>query len=76
MSGDLKDAVRRKGSFAQTLRAVGWAFLGLRKDAEYEKDVNQLNPVHVIIAGLVAAALFVLGIVLLVRWVVASGIAA
>jgi len=75
MSGDLKDAVRRKGSFAQTFRAVAWSFFGVRKGAEYEKDVNQLNPVHVVIAGIVAAALFVLGIVLLVRWVVTSGVA-
>ena len=76
MTGGLKDAVRRKGSFAQTLRAVAWSFFGVRKGAEYEKDVDQLNPVHVVIAGIVAAALFVLGIVWLVRWVVASGVAA
>jgi hypothetical protein len=76
MSADLKDAVRRKGAFAHTFRAVAWSFFGVRKGAEYEKDVNQLNPVHVIIAGLIAAALFVLGIVLLVRWVVTSGVAA
>jgi hypothetical protein len=76
MTGELKDALRRKGSFAQTLRAVAWSFFGVRKGAEYEKDVSQLNPVHVIVAGIVAAALFVLGIVLLVRWVVASGVAA
>jgi hypothetical protein len=76
MTGELKDAWRRKGSFAQTLRAVAWSFFGVRKGAEYEKDVSQLNPVHVIVAGIVAAALFVLGIVLLVRWVVTSGVAA
>jgi hypothetical protein len=75
MSGELKDAVRRKGSFGHTFRAVAWSFFGVRKGAEYDKDVNRLNPVHVIVAGLVAAALFVLGIVLLVRWVVASGVA-
>jgi hypothetical protein len=31
--------------------------------------------VHVIIAGLIGAALFVVALVLLVRWVVGSGIA-
>ena len=46
------------------------------KRAEYEKDVAQLNPLHVIVAGLVAAALFVLGLIVLVRWVVGSGVAA
>jgi hypothetical protein len=75
MTGDLKDAVRRKGSFAQTFRAVAWSFFGVRKGSEYEKDVSQLNPVHVIAAGIVAAALFVLGLVLLVKWVIGSGVA-
>ena len=75
MNGELKDAVRRKGSFAHTLRAVAWSFFGVRKGSEYEKDVSQLNPLHVIVAGLVAAALFVLGLVLLVKWVIGSGVA-
>jgi hypothetical protein len=72
----LKDAVRRKGSFGQTLEAVLWSFFGVRKGSEYEKDVSQLNPVHVIVAGVIAAALFVVGLVLLVKWVVGSGVAA
>ena len=56
----LRDAVARKGSFLQTMRAVAWSFFGVRKAAGYEKDVSQLNPVHVIIAGVAGAALFVL----------------
>ena len=77
MSGDgLKDAVQRKGSFSQTLRAVGWSFFGVRRSAEHEKDVAQLNPLHVIVAGLIAAAVFILTLVLLVRWVLSSGVAA
>lgn len=72
----LRDAVRRKGSFAQTLRAVAWSFFGVRKSSEHAKDVSQLNPVHVIIAGLIGAALFILILVLLVRWVLSSGVAA
>lgn len=71
----LKEAVGRKGSFAQTFKAVAWSFFGVRKSSEYEKDVSQLNPVHVIIAGIVAAALFVVGLLVLVRWVVGSGVA-
>jgi hypothetical protein len=74
--GGLRDAVRRKGSFWQTLRAVGWSFFGVRKSAEHAKDVSQLNPLHVVIAGVIGAALFVLILVLLVRWVLSSGVAA
>jgi hypothetical protein len=76
VSDGLKSAVRRKLSFWQTLRAVGWSFFGVRKSAEWEKDVGQLNPVHLIIAGLLAAVLFVVVLVLLVQWVIASGVAA
>ncbi|MEO8154334.1 MAG: DUF2970 domain-containing protein [Rhizobacter sp.] len=75
MSDGLKSAVRRKGSFAQTLRAVGWSFFGVRKSAEHEKDVAQLNPVHVVIAALVAVAVFIAILVTLVSWVLSSGVA-
>jgi hypothetical protein len=47
----------------------------VRRSADYAEDVEKLNPVHVVIAGLAGAALFVLALVLLVRWVVASGVA-
>ncbi len=74
-SEGLREAVARKGSFAQTLKAVAWSFFGVRKSADHAKDVAQLNPVHVIVAGVFAAALFVVVLVGLVRWVVGSGIA-
>ena len=37
--------------------------------------VQRLNPVHVVIGGIVGAALFVVAIVMLVSWVVKSGVA-
>jgi hypothetical protein len=72
----LRDAVSRPMSFGQTLRAVAWSFFGVRKGAEHERDMARLNPVHVIIAGIAAAAVFVLALVLLVRWIIGSGVAA
>lgn len=72
---DLKQAARRKGSFLQTCRAVAWSFFGIRKGSEYEKDVGRLNPVHVVIAGVLGAGLFVLALVALVNWVLSSGVA-
>ncbi|WP_310387538.1 DUF2970 domain-containing protein [Roseateles sp.] len=73
---DLKEAVARPLSFVQTMKAVAWSFFGVRRGADYEKDVAQLNPVHVIIAGIIGAVLFVLVLVMLVQWVIGSGIAA
>jgi hypothetical protein len=75
VSQDLRQAAGRPLSFLQTVKAVAWSFVGLRKGAGYQQDVQRLNPVHVIVAGIVGAALFVLALVLVVRWVVASGVA-
>ena len=72
---DLKQAAARKGSFLGTMRAVAWSFFGIRRGADYDKDVQQLNPVHVIVAGVMGAALFVVALVMLVKWIVGSGVA-
>ncbi|PXW95765.1 hypothetical protein C7444_10823 [Sphaerotilus hippei] len=69
---DLRNATRRKGSFLHTVQAVAWSFLGIRKGSGYEQDVSRLNPVHVILAGLIGAALFVGALVLLVSWIASS----
>ena len=74
MSG-LREAVRRKGSFMQTMKAVAWSFFGVRKGRDLEKDATQLNPVHLVIAGVIGAVLFILALLLLVNWVLASGAA-
>jgi hypothetical protein len=71
----LREAVQRKGSFLQTMRAVAWSFFGVRKSSEYEKDLNQLNPVHVVIAGVLSALLFIAGLLAIVNWVLSSGVA-
>ncbi|MEO7244991.1 MAG: DUF2970 domain-containing protein [Rubrivivax sp.] len=75
MSEGLREAARRPLSFLQTVKAVAWSFIGLRRNDGYQQDTQRLNPVHVILAGVLGALLFVLGIVLLVQWVVASGVA-
>ena len=73
--GGLEQAAARKGSLLQTAQAVAWSFFGVRRSADHERDLSQLNPVHLIIAGIVGAALFVLALVLLVNWVIGSGVA-
>ncbi|KQW51823.1 MULTISPECIES: DUF2970 domain-containing protein [unclassified Roseateles] len=72
---DFKEALGRKASFRQTISAVAWSFFGVRRGKDHEQDMAKLNPVHVIIAGVLGAALFVLVLVLLVRWVISSGVA-
>jgi hypothetical protein len=72
---DLKEAVGRKASLLQTISAVAWSFFGVRRGKDHENDMAKLNPVHVVIAGVLGAALLVLMLVLLVRWVISSGVA-
>jgi hypothetical protein len=74
--GGLKEAAGRPASPLQTFRAVAWSFFGIRRSAGHAQDMQKLNPVHVIVAGVISAALFVLLLVLLVRWVIGSGVAA
>jgi hypothetical protein len=79
MNGDrdgLKSATQRKGSFVQTMSAVAWSFFGVRKASAFESDTHTLNPVHVVIAGVAGALLFVALLAGLVNWVLSSGVAA
>jgi Protein of unknown function (DUF2970) len=72
---DFKAAVQRKGSFLQTMRAVAWSFFGVRKSSGYEKDIAELNPVHVVIGGVLAAVVFIAVLLAVVSWVLSSGVA-
>ena len=67
---------RRKASPLRTLLAVVWSFFGVRKSKDLERDVSELNPLHLVVAGVVVAALFVGALIALVNWVIKSGVAA
>jgi len=51
-------------------KAVMFAFMGIRKESDLESDAASLTPAQVIIGGIIGAALFVLGVMLVVRLVV------
>ncbi|NKJ48897.1 hypothetical protein CIC12_19560 [Burkholderia sp. SG-MS1] len=60
----------RKSNFGQSMRAVLWSFFGVRKRRDLEADATQLNPLHVIAAALIAAAILIGVLILIVRVVV------
>lgn len=62
---------KKKGSLLRTVKAVAWGFFGVRKNSDYEEDIAKLTPLHIVAVGLVAAVLFVVGLILLVKFVVA-----
>ncbi|MDP1743020.1 MAG: DUF2970 domain-containing protein [Polaromonas sp.] len=62
--------IKRKGSIWRTIKAVSWSFVGLRARGDYEQDVAQLNPVHIVIVALVGVLVFVGSLIFLATWVV------
>lgn len=69
---ELKEASQRPMSFFATVKAVMWSFFGVRKNSAYEEDTAKLNPLHVIIAGVIAAIVFILTLLSVVKMVVAK----
>jgi hypothetical protein len=68
----LAESVQRQLSFFQTLRAVLWAMFGVRKGAGLRNDIAKLNPVHVILTGLLFGVFFVVSLIMLARLIVSN----
>mgnify|MGYP001792146295 CR=1 FL=1 len=69
---ELKNASKRKMSFGATMKAVLWSFFGVRKRSDYERDAAELNPLHVVIAGVIGAVIFITVLLMIVKSVVAG----
>lgn len=65
-------AAEAHGSIWRTFKAVAWGFFGVRKNSAYQEDIARLTPLHIIAVGLVAVMLFVGGLIVLVKFVVAA----
>lgn len=61
-----------KPSFWRSVKMVAWSFFGIRKSSESQEDMARVNPFHIIVAGIAGAAIFVIGLIVLVKWVVAK----
>ena len=58
-----------KNNFLRLLKAVFWSFFGVRRRRDLESDAS-LNPLHLIAAGVIGAALFIVVLLVVVRAVV------
>jgi len=67
---DPGETTGRKPGFLETLKAVGASFFGVRGGSAHRHDMARLNPVHVILVGILLAAVFVITLVLIVKTVV------
>jgi len=54
------DKSHTQRSFLQTLGAVAWSFVGLRRKRDFDEDVGAMNPLYVIAGGLIGVALFII----------------
>ena len=59
----------KRASWSQVVSAVSWSFFGIRKRAAMSRDTVTIKPQHVIIVGIVLAAIFVLTLVALVQFI-------
>jgi len=69
---DDREVVKRKTSFGAALKAVFWSFFGVRKNSDYDKDATHLDPVHVIVAGVIGALIFIVTLISIVKSIVAK----
>jgi hypothetical protein len=60
----------KSATFLQVVEAVFWSFFGVRKGRDMSRDVGTIKPQHVIVVGVLLAALFVLTLVGIVRLIV------
>ena len=58
-------------SFLRVVGAVLSAFIGIRKKSAFEQDRATIKPVHIIVAGVIGALLFIGTLVTLVHFVIA-----
>ena len=60
---------QRKASPLQVAKAVLSAFIGIRKRAAHEHDAVTITLLQAIVMGLICAVIFVLSLILLVRYI-------
>ena len=65
-----KRAAPPKGTIRDSVRTIGWAFLGIRKKSGYQEDLARVNPIHVIAVAIGAVAIFVIVLISIIKWVV------
>ena len=69
---DLEKPRRRKASFPATMKAIFWSFFGVRKGEHSKQDEAELNPLHVVIGGLLGAGLLIVILLVIVKIVLAN----
>ena len=72
MNPDIQTPVPVGSSFLRSVKTVAWSFLGIRKKSEFQDDLAQVNPLHILLVAVVAVLVFVVSLMFFVNWVVAK----
>jgi hypothetical protein len=70
----MEEEHRRNPSLLIVVRTIIWSFFGVRGRAAHDSETVHLSPVQILVAGVVGAAVLVLGLVALVRFIVANAV--
>jgi len=63
------EGVLRKRSFIDTAKTVLWGALGIRRRSDHDRA--PLNPLHLVILGVLFAVLFIFTLLTIIRAVIA-----
>ena len=66
------DQARTPPGFLRVVLAVFWSFFGVRKGRDLLADAASIKPQHLIVAGLIGAAMVIFSLLLLVRLIIKS----
>ena len=64
--------MKKQSSVLQSMKAVRWGYLGVRKQSGLQDDAASLSFVHIILAGILGAVVFMAVLLLIVKMVVSS----
>lgn len=63
------DAEMKPASLLHVMKTVVFAALGVRRKSDHERETERIHPAAIIAGGLIAAAVFVLTLVIVVHLV-------
>jgi hypothetical protein len=70
MSTENITTVVKRSSVLRSLKTVAWSFIGIRSSAGFQEDVAKVNPLHVLLAGVITVLVLVVSLIGLATWVV------
>lgn len=67
----MNDEDKKTPSLLDVARSVLWAFIGVQKNKNYERDFKHGKPSQYIIVGLIAVAVFIAVLITVVKFALA-----